>query len=191
MPPGKERHDAQTTSADGRYSASARRSGRHGGGGDRNHTTQIDPWTYGCQAFWSEDSLSEHVIVQPTLLDLPLRARKCARRTQGSSRGRFQLVHMGSSIRDEEVAWYLDLPRLLELVQVCAAGCDASGRWQAVPGLKKGLLPGFRIGGLAAFDASRGVFSFIDKHIFPIRHFTVEDGFRGEPGGSLEGLLRQ
>jgi len=67
---------------------------------------------------------------------------------------------------------------------VRAAEKDPNGRWRVVPSVKRGILLGFRIGRLEVFGTDGSVFSFIDKHIFPTRRFTVADRVRIVPGGS-------
>src|ERR1700733_3864160 len=54
--------------------------------------------------------------------------------------------------------------------------------WRVNPWVKKGILLGFRIGRLQDFPA--GALSFVDKHTFPVRHFTADDGIRVVMGGS-------
>src|SRR5207302_9368180 len=49
--------------------------------------------------------------------------------------------------------------------------------------VKRGILLGFRIGVLQAFNDG-GVSSFIDKDTFPARRLGVSDGVRVVPGGS-------
>ncbi len=54
--------------------------------------------------------------------------------------------------------------------------------WRVNAWVKKGILLGFRIGRLQDFPA--GALSFVDKHTFPVRHFTADDGIRVVMGGS-------
>ncbi len=57
------------------------------------------------------------------------------------------------------------------------------GRWQANVWVKEGILLGFRLG--AAEETHAGdVFTFVDRHTYPVRHFKCEDGVRIVPGGS-------
>ena len=76
----------------------------------------------------------------------------------------------------------------LERGEVRAAERDASGRWNAVTWVKRGILLGFRIGRVV--DMSLGGhhgeprFAFFDKHTFPPRSVTLENGVRIVPGGS-------
>ena len=75
------------------------------------------------------------------------------------------------------------LLNLLERGEVRAAERDGSGQWHAVPWVKRGILLGFRFGRLVAMDSPRP-FSFVDKHLYATRAFTVDDGVRVVPGGS-------
>ena len=77
----------------------------------------------------------------------------------------------------------------LEKGSVRAAQKDpATGEWRAVPWVKRGILLGFRLGGIV--DMSLGdkdadvVFSFFDKDTYPPRILTRADGVRVVPGGS-------
>ena len=77
----------------------------------------------------------------------------------------------------------------LEAGEVRAATKDAaSGEWRAVPWVKRGILLGFRIGGIVDMSIGDGdadvVFSFFDKDTYPPRRLTRADGIRVVPGGS-------
>lgn len=52
--------------------------------------------------------------------------------------------------------------------------------WKVNPWVKRGILLGFRLGGLIEMGAG----SFVDKHTYPARTFTAEQGIRVVPGGS-------
>jgi 2,3,4,5-tetrahydropyridine-2-carboxylate N-succinyltransferase len=70
----------------------------------------------------------------------------------------------------------------LERGHVRAAERDARGTWRAVPWVKRGILLGFRIGTIA--DMSVPPFAFFDKHTYPPRELSRDDGVRIVPGGS-------
>lgn len=65
---------------------------------------------------------------------------------------------------------------------------DVTGDWSAVPWVKRGILLGFRLGGIVDMSLGDGaadvVFSFFDKDTFPPRRLTRSDGVRVVPGGS-------
>jgi 2,3,4,5-tetrahydropyridine-2-carboxylate N-succinyltransferase len=77
----------------------------------------------------------------------------------------------------------------LEQGVVRAAAKDAQGEWKAVPWVKRGILAGFRVGRMVdqsmLGDARVGrPFTFFDKHTYPTRALTLDDGVRVVPGGS-------
>lgn len=76
-----------------------------------------------------------------------------------------------------------DLREALEAGAVRAAEPDAASPtgWRVNPWVKQGILLGFRLGSLT--DSGDGL-SFVDKHTYPARRFTVEDNVRIVPGGS-------
>jgi 2,3,4,5-tetrahydropyridine-2-carboxylate N-succinyltransferase len=75
----------------------------------------------------------------------------------------------------------------LEAGTVRAAVRADDGQWSAVPWVKRGILLGFRLGSLVDMSVPDGQgrrFSFVDKHTYPPRRFTADDGVRIVPGGS-------
>jgi 2,3,4,5-tetrahydropyridine-2,6-dicarboxylate N-succinyltransferase len=93
----------------------------------------------------------------------------------------------GESLPDGALEVVERLLVALEQGQVRAAEQRDGGDWVAVPWVKRGILLGFRAGQLAdmsvpADGANR--LSFIDKHTYPARRFSVADGVRIVPGGS-------
>ncbi len=77
----------------------------------------------------------------------------------------------------------------LEAGSVRAAEKDpATGEWRAVPWVKRGILLGFRVGGMIdmSIRSSDGdsALSFFDKDTYPPRSLTLADGVRIVPGGS-------
>jgi 2,3,4,5-tetrahydropyridine-2-carboxylate N-succinyltransferase len=77
----------------------------------------------------------------------------------------------------------------LERGQVRAAIKGDRDEWVAVPWVKRGILAGFRVGRmvdqsvLGDAHVSRP-FTFFDKHTYPTRALTLDDGIRVVPGGS-------
>ena len=63
------------------------------------------------------------------------------------------------------------------------AAAQRDGRWQANVWVKQGILVGFRLGATEESHAG-DVFSFVDRHTYPVRHFNCADGVRIVPGGS-------
>jgi 2,3,4,5-tetrahydropyridine-2,6-dicarboxylate N-succinyltransferase len=79
---------------------------------------------------------------------------------------------------------FLLLRHALEHGELRSASPDpnAPTGWRVNAWVKKGILLGFRIGTLQDFPA--GALSFVDKHTYPVRHFTADDGIRVVMGGS-------
>jgi 2,3,4,5-tetrahydropyridine-2,6-dicarboxylate N-succinyltransferase len=79
---------------------------------------------------------------------------------------------------------FLALRLALERGEVRAAQPDAASPtgWRVNSWVKQGILLGFRLGILA--EAPAGALSFVDKHTFPARMFSAEDGIRVVIGGS-------
>ena len=77
----------------------------------------------------------------------------------------------------------------LEAGTVRAAEKDAvTGEWRAVPWVKRGILLGFRVGGMIDMSVRSSnddiAFYFFDKDTYPPRRLSIADGIRVVPGGS-------
>ena len=77
----------------------------------------------------------------------------------------------------------------LEAGTVRAAEKDpATGEWRAVPWVKRGILLGFRVGGMIDMSIRSSnediALSFFDKDTYPTRSMSLADGVRIVPGGS-------
>ena len=57
------------------------------------------------------------------------------------------------------------------------------GSWRVNLWVKQGILLGFKLGRLENYSIDDN-FRFFDKHTFPPKRFTIDDGFRVVPGGS-------
>ncbi len=79
---------------------------------------------------------------------------------------------------------FLALRDALERGELRSASPDPTSPtgWRVNAWVKRGILLGFRLGALQDFAA--GALSFVDKHTFPARHFTADDGIRIVLGGS-------
>ena len=93
----------------------------------------------------------------------------------------------GQALPDETLAVVGALLDSLERGAVRAAERTPEGEWRAVPWVKRGILLGFRAGAVVDMSPPSGAvqsFRFFDKHTFPTRPLTVDDGVRVVPGGS-------
>ena len=79
---------------------------------------------------------------------------------------------------------FLSLCSALENGELRSASPDPGSPtgWRVNAWVKQGILLGFRLGLLEGMPA--GGLSFVDKHTYPVRHFTASDGIRVVPGGS-------
>jgi 2,3,4,5-tetrahydropyridine-2-carboxylate N-succinyltransferase len=77
---------------------------------------------------------------------------------------------------------FLNFRAALTKGQIRAASKDGSV-WRTHEWVKRGILLGFRIGELQAFNEG-SVLSFVDKDTFPSRRLDVADRIRVVPGGS-------
>jgi 2,3,4,5-tetrahydropyridine-2,6-dicarboxylate N-succinyltransferase len=100
----------------------------------------------------------------------------------------YSLPHHMPMPDDAEVTIDLLLTALEQGI-VRAAVRDDRDEWIAVPWVKRGILAGFRVGRvvdqsmLGDARVSRP-FTFFDKHTYPTRALTIDDGIRVVPGGS-------
>jgi 2,3,4,5-tetrahydropyridine-2-carboxylate N-succinyltransferase len=95
---------------------------------------------------------------------------------------RLASVPAGEQLPADTAAIVDELLDALEQGRIRAAERDAAGRWSAVPWVKRGILLGFRVGTIA--DMSVPPFAFFDKHTYPPRGLSADDGVRIVPGGS-------
>lgn len=84
------------------------------------------------------------------------------------------------------LAAFQELRDALEAGVVRSAEPDAAAPtgWRVNAWVKQGILLGFRIGHLEAWGGESGGLSFVDKHTFPARTFTADEGIRIVAGGS-------
>ncbi len=91
-----------------------------------------------------------------------------------------------TSCTEEDFRLFAEFREALNQGQVRAAEpCPGEPTgWRVNAWVKKGILLGFRLGGVIdmSIDARRQ--PFFDKHTYPVRQFTAESGVRIVPGGS-------
>ncbi len=68
--------------------------------------------------------------------------------------------------------------------EIRAAEKRADGHWSANAWVKKGILMGFRMGGMIEMSLETESFRFFDKETYPLRPMKLEEGVRIVPGGS-------
>ncbi|HZN10651.1 MAG TPA: 2,3,4,5-tetrahydropyridine-2,6-dicarboxylate N-succinyltransferase [Blastocatellia bacterium] len=85
--------------------------------------------------------------------------------------------------RREALGVFEEFKGALNRGEVRAASREAGGRWVVHPWVKRGILLGFRLGGIADYSID-GNFRFFDKETYPTKRLRAEDGVRVVPGGS-------
>lgn len=97
-----------------------------------------------------------------------------------------QYFAAGAASADDAAAMvtFYALRVALESGEVRSASPDAAAPsgWRVNAWVKRGILLGFRIGSLR--PTSGGSLSFVDKHTYPVRQFSPDQGIRVVPGGS-------
>ena len=90
------------------------------------------------------------------------------------------------SYSDEDQRLFFDFRDLLNRGVVRSAQRDDSQPtgWRVNSWVKKGILLGFRMGGVIEMSASASLAPFFDKSTYPLKTFTLEDKIRIVPGGS-------
>lgn len=68
--------------------------------------------------------------------------------------------------------------------EIRSAEKDADGNWQTNAWVKRGILLGFKMGGMVEMSKETETFTFFDKETYPLRPMTLEDKVRIVPGGS-------
>jgi len=87
---------------------------------------------------------------------------------------------------EEQKQLFLAFRDQLNKGQVRSAEPDAEqiSGWRVNSWVKKGILLGFRMGGLVEMAGLSNVPQFFDKATYPLRRIALEDGVRVVPGGS-------
>jgi 2,3,4,5-tetrahydropyridine-2-carboxylate N-succinyltransferase len=87
---------------------------------------------------------------------------------------------------DQHFRLFAEFKTALNEGRVRAAEPDTSTRtgWRVNTWVKKGILLGFRMGGVIDMSIDPERQPFFDKSTFPVKHFTAQSGVRIVPGGS-------
>jgi len=91
-----------------------------------------------------------------------------------------------ASYTDEHFRLFAEFKKALNEGRVRAAEpCPGSPTgWQVNPWVKKGILLGFRMGGIVDMSVDSDRQPFFDKSTYPVKRFTPSSGVRIVPGGS-------
>jgi 2,3,4,5-tetrahydropyridine-2,6-dicarboxylate N-succinyltransferase len=94
--------------------------------------------------------------------------------------------HKPAAYNEEHFALFARLKEALNTGVVRAAEPDSSSKtgWRVNPWVKKGILLGFRMGGIVDMSADATRQPFFDKATWPVKRITASSGVRIVPGGS-------
>jgi len=86
----------------------------------------------------------------------------------------------------EHFALFSEFKAALNAGKIRSAEPDASTPtgWRVNAWVKKGILLGFRLGGIVDMSIDPSKLPFLDKSTYPVKQFGVNDGVRVVPGGS-------
>src|SRR5216110_783822 len=87
---------------------------------------------------------------------------------------------------EEHHRLFRDFKAALNRGEIRAAEPDSSAKtgWRVNAWVKKGILLGFRMGGIVDMSVDAARQPFFDKATWPVKHFTATNGVRIVPGGS-------
>lgn len=85
--------------------------------------------------------------------------------------------------RQEALGVFAEFKSALNRGEIRAASRGADGLWVVHQWVKRGILLGFRLGGLVDYSIDDN-FRYFDKETYPTKRVTINDGVRIVPGGS-------
>lgn len=89
-----------------------------------------------------------------------------------------------SEITTEDRAIFEDFKTALRRGKIRAAEKLSNGDWQTNAWVKRGILLGFKMGGMVEMSKETETLQFFDKDTYPLRPMTLADKVRIVPGGS-------
>lgn len=89
-----------------------------------------------------------------------------------------------SEFTADDRAVFEEFKTALRTGEIRSAEKDADGNWQTNAWVKRGILLGFKMGGMVEMSKETETFKFFDKETYPLRPMTLEDKVRIVPGGS-------
>jgi 2,3,4,5-tetrahydropyridine-2-carboxylate N-succinyltransferase len=94
--------------------------------------------------------------------------------------------HQPEQYTEAHFALFAQFKAALNAGKIRAAERDASSPtgWRVNAWVKKGILLGFRLGGIVDMSIDSARQPFFDKATYPVRRMTAQDGVRIVPGGS-------
>ena len=93
------------------------------------------------------------------------------------------VAELNEAKKQEALATFNEFKNALNRGQIRAASRDAAGQWQVQQWVKRGILLGFRLGGLIDYSIDN-TFRYFDKDTYPTKRLTLTSGVRIVPGGT-------
>jgi 2,3,4,5-tetrahydropyridine-2,6-dicarboxylate N-succinyltransferase len=90
---------------------------------------------------------------------------------------------LGPERKQEALQTFTEFKTALNRGEIRAASPGPDGKWSVHPWVKRGILLGFRLGGMIDYSIDDN-FRFFDKETYPTKRLSIEDGVRIVPGGS-------
>jgi 2,3,4,5-tetrahydropyridine-2-carboxylate N-succinyltransferase len=94
--------------------------------------------------------------------------------------------HKPDKYTEDHFRLFQEFRAALNAGDIRAAQPDSSAKtgWRVNAWVKKGILLGFRMGGIVDMSVNPARQPFFDKSTYPVKHFEASDGIRIVPGGS-------
>ncbi|HRH40042.1 MAG TPA: 2,3,4,5-tetrahydropyridine-2,6-dicarboxylate N-succinyltransferase [Pyrinomonadaceae bacterium] len=89
-----------------------------------------------------------------------------------------------SEFTAEDRTIFEEFKTALRTGEIRAAEKDSDGNWQTNAWVKRGILLGFKMGGMVEMSKDTETLQFFDKETYPLRPMTLDDKVRIVPGGS-------
>ncbi|MGE0882337.1 MAG: 2,3,4,5-tetrahydropyridine-2,6-dicarboxylate N-succinyltransferase [Blastocatellales bacterium] len=92
-------------------------------------------------------------------------------------------AELTGDVRQQALTAFNEFKTALNRGEVRAASRSDSGQWQVHQWVKRGILLGFRLGGMVDYSIDEN-FRYFDKETYPTKRVTITDGVRIVPGGT-------
>ncbi|HMV50174.1 MAG TPA: 2,3,4,5-tetrahydropyridine-2,6-dicarboxylate N-succinyltransferase, partial [Blastocatellia bacterium] len=92
-------------------------------------------------------------------------------------------AELTGDIRQQALSTFNDFKTALNRGEIRAASRAENGNWQVHSWVKRGILLGFRLGGMVDYSIDDN-FRYFDKETYPTKRLTLADGVRIVPGGT-------
>lgn len=92
-------------------------------------------------------------------------------------------AELTGELRQQALSTFNEFKIALNRGEIRAASRAAEGNWQVHPWVKRGILLGFRLGGMVDYSIDDN-FRYFDKETYPTKRLTISDGVRVVPGGT-------